>query len=429
MKLLKDERIALYAILGCGILLYFLANLYRVAIPGAMFDILQAELNCSAACVTGLGAAFMYVYALTQPAAGLAIERWGSKRVIFFGGFCFVCGALLFAGGKTPYVEYAARMLTGFGAGSIYLCLIRECMELFDRRYNIAISMVILVGYSGGIVANAPFQLAVDRFSFRAVLWGTAILTAAVWGIFALFFGKVPHPAVRKDTSLNPLSFGKVFRSAHNRAVYLFSSLNFGLYYVLQTVIGKKFLQDYCQVSPVAAGWVLSGMGALAAAAGFLFAFLSLHWNNRRRIFCVLAGYVSVAAFGTEFLLLLLNIRTGTVFIALFCITSFTASLSAIVIPLLKETNPEHLVGKSVSMLNSCFYLAVAGFGNLTGLLMNCFSPEKAPGSGVLIYGRDAYLSVFTLLFICSWAVLFFSLRTRETFGKNVAAQGAESDE
>ena len=45
-------------------MLYFLANVQRVAIPGTVFNLLQERLQVSAPWITGLGSAFMYVYAL-----------------------------------------------------------------------------------------------------------------------------------------------------------------------------------------------------------------------------------------------------------------------------------------------------------------------------------------------------------------------------
>ena len=44
-------------------LLYFAANLQRVAVPGAVFTLLQNDLNTTAQSIASLGSYFMYVYA------------------------------------------------------------------------------------------------------------------------------------------------------------------------------------------------------------------------------------------------------------------------------------------------------------------------------------------------------------------------------
>ena len=53
---------------------YFFANVQRVAIPGAVFDLLQGDLNTTAPKITMLGAVFCYVYALTQLVVGICVD-------------------------------------------------------------------------------------------------------------------------------------------------------------------------------------------------------------------------------------------------------------------------------------------------------------------------------------------------------------------
>ena len=93
-----------------------------------------------------------------------------------------------------------------------------------------------------------------------------------------------------------------------------------------------------------------------------------------------------------------------------------TASISSILIPLLKETNVPELVPYAVAAMNFCFYAAVAVFGNLAGLLMNLVPPKQV--NGALIYSRTSYLAVFIFLALCALPVFFSSRRIVETMGQ-----------
>ena len=73
-----------------GALLYFCANLFRAAIPGAVFDELQYHWSLSAGEVASLGTAFMYVYAVAQLIVGVLIDRYGGVRVMAVGGMFFL---------------------------------------------------------------------------------------------------------------------------------------------------------------------------------------------------------------------------------------------------------------------------------------------------------------------------------------------------
>ncbi len=400
-----------------GSALYFFANIQRVAIPGAIFDRLQEELHLSAPGVTALGSSFMYVYALNQLVIGLFVNRYGGRRVMLPGALLFCLGSLLFPLSDGAWL-YFSRALTGFGASSIYLSLIDETIRSFRKNRTVAVSLVIMTGYAGGVAANAPFVAGVRAIGWRLMLEAVAAATVLFYLLFAAAsFARKPPP-VRRGVPLDFSGFSGVLGNGHNRALFAFSGVNFGLYYCIQTVIGKKFLEDFCGFSSPDAAWVLSLMGAISAVSGVLFAVLSRLAGNRRRIFCRAAGTVCIAVFGSIALLVFSGIRSGWIAV-LFCLLAFTGSMSSIAIPLLYETNPRDHAGPAVCFMNFCFYLAVALFGNAVGLLLNVCRPEAA--AGALVYPRGSYLAVFTLLFLCSIAVFACSLKMRETMGRQMS--------
>ena len=175
-------RLRFLLILICGTALYFFANVQRVGIPGAVFDRLQQSYTGSPSGIAGLGAAFMFAYALMQPLTGLLLDRYGSGRVLIGGGLLFTAGMIWFASSGSLPAAYGAQILGGLGAGSLYLTLVRDNIRLFRGRYNLTLAIIILIGYSGGIAANAPLLMVVRRLGLRMTLTGAGILA----GIFAV---------------------------------------------------------------------------------------------------------------------------------------------------------------------------------------------------------------------------------------------------
>ncbi len=410
-------RLRFLLILICGTVLYFFANVQRVGIPGAVFDRLQQTFGCSASGIAGLGAAFMFAYALMQPLTGLLLDRFGSGRVLIGGGLLFAAGMLWFARSGSLPEAYCAQILGGLGAGSLYLTLVRENIRLFRGNYNLSLAIIILIGYSGGIAANAPLLMVIRHCGLRAALAGAGIL-AGIFGILAVLLilrGRLPEE--QKQHTFSPREFVPVFRLDHNWKLYIFSAVNFGLFYALQTVIGKKFMQDFCGLGELPAGWLFSATGATAAASGLVMASASHYFGNRRRIFCRIAGVSNFTVFALIFALICCNVRSSLLFSILLLMLSGTASLSTIVIPLLRETNPEMLSGRAVCMLNFCFYLAVAFFGNLSGQLLKLFRPV-GNAAGVAIYGQSAWMTLFGVFLLGSLAVLYFSFQMQETYGR-----------
>ena len=414
------RSLALWTLLACGTGMYFFANIQRVAIPGAIFNQLQAEFDASASAITGLGSSFMYIYAVNQLLIGMLIDRYGGIRTIMVGGVVFCLGCFAFPLAHTLPMLYIGRILTGFGASAIYLSLIKEIMRCFDKNYPIMVSIMILFGYAGGIVANAPFVAAAARLGYRPVLLIMAALSLALYLGFAGSRLFLTVPEIKDNVTIKLRNFAAVLKRRHNVHLFIFAGINWGLYYVIQTVLGKKFLEDFGGLAPMTAATVLSLLGLISASCGFLFAVLSRLLGNRRQIFCRLAGFVSIGSFGALTALVFLDLRTPVLSV-LFCLLSLTGSMSSIAIPLLRETNPEEQVGLAISFMNFGFFLAVAFFGNLAGLLMDAFAPQ--PVNGIMVYGREAYLTVFAVLFLFSGLVFACSWQMRETFGRKIAVE------
>ena len=407
------ERHRFWAPLVCGTILYFFANIQRVAIPGSIFDLLQGELGRSAPCITALGSAFMYTYAFCQLGIGLLVDRYGGHRVIALGALLFCLGSLLFPLARDLPLLYLARALTGLGASSLYLSLVKETMRAFNRNFTIMLSMVILIGYAGGVVAGAPFVAWVSLLGWRGAMLVIAVLSAGFYALFLLAQAGVRKPPVH-PVPFSPGPLRTILAGRNNRRLFLFCGLNFGLYYVLQTVLGKKFLEDFCRLSSQQAAWMLSLMGVLAAVSGLGFAVASRLLDNRRRIFIRVAGAGCLLAFLAINTLLALGIRT-TWMAALLGLLCLTASTTAIVVPLLRETNARELGGVAASLLNFGCYLTVALLGHLVGLLMNLFPP--LPVDGILRYGVASYRAVFGFMLALAALAAWCAFQVREPDG------------
>lgn len=391
----KKKQIILITI---GVILYFFANIQRVAIPGAVFDLLQRDLNASAPYITALGSAFMYIYAICQLFIGISVDRFGGTRVITFGSIFFFVGAILFPISNSLPLLYLSRILVGIGSSTIYLSLINEIKNTFSsKNFGLMLSVALFVGYMGGIFANAPFVLCVDKFGWREVLLFIGILTAAFSLLFIFVGMSTEKKKINKKVKFNLEPFKKVLQNKHNINLFIFAGVNYGIYYVLQTVIGLKFIEDFCGFSVNTAALILSCMAGLYSVSGPVFAFLSKALYTRKAVFLKLVGCLCFSITGLISIFLLFNINTKIIAM-LMLILAFSASLSPLLVPLIHDTNKKEITGTAVSMMTCMFYIFVGLFGNLTGILMNVFPPEKM-ANGVLKYNSHSYLLIFAVLF------------------------------
>ena len=389
-----------FTLIFIGAMFYFFANFQRIAIPGAVFDVLQHELRVSAPYITAFGAIFMYIYAFSQLVNGVLVDRYGGLRVMMAGGVVLALGCLLFPATSNLALMYFSRALVGLGGSMFYLSLIRELRECFsDKNFGIAISVMLCIGYSGGIAANAPFVFAMKYLAWREILFISAGVVVAALLIFILLSAKIRFPEINKNVKLRILPFRLVLHKRHNRNLFSFACCNFGISYAIQAILGKKFLEDFCLMSSSKAAMVLSGMAVIAAVFNIVNAAFCRMCHNHRVIFLKNASVITFVSLLLICIFLIFNIRTDAIAI-IFCILAANASLTSLLVPVLHLTNRKMISGTAVSIMNFCFFMMVGILGTAAGFLLNVFAPQKI--GNVLVYSNKSYLLVFGLFFIIS---------------------------
>ena len=392
-----------------GAFFYFLANFHRIAIPGAIFDLLQQELRLSAPYITTFGAIFMYIYAFNQLVIGVMVDRFGGLRVMLTGGIVLAIGTLLFPITSNIIIMYFARALLGLGGSMFYLSLIREIREcVSDKDFGIAISVMLFVGYAGGIAANAPFVFALKYMNWREIILIIAAVTLIAVAAFYLIVKRINLPEINKNVKMRTLPFRLVLHKKHNRNLFSFACCNFGISYTIQTIIGKKFLEDFCYMTTSKSAMILSIMSVIAAVFNIVNASLCKICHNHRVRYLKNASIITFTSLFIICLCLFFNIRTS--FIALiFCILAGNASLTSILVPVLHLTNRKMFSGTAVSIMNFCLFMMVGFLGTATGFLLNIFKPEKV--GNILVYSEKSYLAVFGVFFLLSLFEMYKAMK------------------
>jgi MFS family permease len=398
---MKNKGFILYlSLIILGILFYFVANFQRIAIPGAIFDILEQELSVGAPQITAFGAIFMYVYAFTQLLNGVFVDRLGGYRVMLMGAIIMGAGCLIFPLSSSLPIMYFSRALLGLGGSMFYLSLIKELGNLFSEKdFGIALSIMLFIGYAGGIAANAPFVLAMKYITWREILLIIAGIVIVSIFAYLLILPKVELKKINKSIKLRALPFRLVLHKKHNRNLFSFACCNFGISYVIQTVIGKKFLEDFCTMTSGKAATILSIMAIVAAVFNIINATVCKMCHNNRVKFLKSASIITFLSLFTICILIALNIKSILIPI-IFCILAGNASLSSLLVPVLHMTNTKMTSGTAVSILNFGFFMVVGALGTVTGYVLNIFEPIRV--GNTLVYNNNSYLLLFGIFFMLS---------------------------
>ncbi|KZY28300.1 MFS transporter [Oleiphilus sp. HI0081] len=128
--------------------------------------------------------------ALFQVPFGALSDRFGRKKLIFFGLLLFLIGSLVAALSTTIYGVIFGRFLQGAGAiASVLMALLSDLTSEESRTKSMAIiGMSIGVSFSVALVIG---PLVGSVLGLQGIFWFTAVL--ALFGMFWLYFF-VPNP-------------------------------------------------------------------------------------------------------------------------------------------------------------------------------------------------------------------------------------------
>lgn len=213
---MKKNTIIPIILVILGSILYFAANIQRVAVPGAIFGLLQNDLKTTAQNITNLGSSFMYIYAFSQLIIGVLIARYGGFRVVMAGSILFFTGSLLFPFAQALPLLYFSRVLIGLGSATFYLGMINETRKIVSKdNFGIVLSFILFIGYLGGIIANAPLIYMIKNFNlhfsflgnessyWREIFLIIGVITVIISILFIVMKMMIPKQPVDKTVNFN----------------------------------------------------------------------------------------------------------------------------------------------------------------------------------------------------------------------------------
>ena len=161
---------------------YFLRNVNAVIAPELMRD-----LGVSAADLGLLTSAYLLAFGAAQLPLGLALDRYGPRRVEATLLLVAAAGCALFASGASLTQLVVARALIGLGVSACLMASFK-CFGLWfglERQASLN-AAIMAAGALGALTASTPLSWAIPQFGWRAVFFAFAVAGVAVAaGIFS----------------------------------------------------------------------------------------------------------------------------------------------------------------------------------------------------------------------------------------------------
>ncbi len=147
------------------------------------------------------------VYGVAQIPVGLALDRWGPRRMLGGGALLVALAQVAMALSQDVPSALAARVLLGVGDATAFVSVLRLIPSWFNPfRIPLLTQLTSILGLLGQVVSAVPFMGVLHRFG-----WGTAFGVMAGLGfaaalvVLAFVRDVPPSPATSADEGDAPL--------------------------------------------------------------------------------------------------------------------------------------------------------------------------------------------------------------------------------
>lgn len=235
---LERRAVAVFAVCTAGIML----SMFYRAVSALISPDLSRDLGLTAAQLSGLSAAFFYSFALAQIPVGLAMDRFGPRRVMLALSSLGLAAALGFALAQSAGQAFWARALLGLGMSSQFMGgLTLIAMWFPPSRFATLTGLLTALGGTGLLAASAPLALLSERLGWRGALLAICVLQV----LHIAVFWKHGRERLETEQSRAANPFKGLVQLLRTRAYWIISLgtfFRFGSYMALQGLWAGPFL-------------------------------------------------------------------------------------------------------------------------------------------------------------------------------------------
>lgn len=186
---------------GAAVLAYVVAVLDRSSLGVAGLEA-GHRFGASAAVLASFVVVQLLVYAGLQLPVGLALDRFGPRRLIAAGGVLMAVGQLTLALATTTGTALAARALIGAGDALTFVSVVRLVPAWFPPRQVPLLTQVTgILGQLGQVLSAVPLVLVLHGAGWRTAFGSAAVLGIVMTGVVLALVRDAPGPRSAPVTS------------------------------------------------------------------------------------------------------------------------------------------------------------------------------------------------------------------------------------
>jgi sugar phosphate permease len=355
---------------ACG---YFFSYFFRVVNAVISPDLVR-DVGVDANRLGLLTSAYFLAFAAAQLPLGVALDRFGPRRVNASLLVVAAAGALVFGTSDSLGGLAAGRALIGLGVSGCLMASLKAFSLWFPMtRFATVNGALLAIGGLGALSASAPVEAALQLTDWRHIFDGLAVATFVA---AMLVFFVVPERAEsQRRAGIGELVAG--FRTIYGDPVFwrigIISMTVQAVFLATQGLWAAPWLRDVAGFDRAAVAGVLFAM-AIATTAGFASSGVATDRLARRGI-APLAIYKCGAVASTA-LTLVFALGVTAVAVPAWCLFAFVGPVSTLSYTILTRRYERTLTGRANTALNLLAFLGAFAMQWGIGAIVSLWAPE-----------------------------------------------------
>jgi len=315
-----------------------------------------------------LTSAFFFAFALVQLPVGIALDRYGPRKVQLALMLFAALGALLFARGQSFGQLVLARAILGCGLGGCFMSAVKALSTwIAPNKLPSVHGYLIAVGGLGAASSTMPVRLALEYTDWRGLFLALAALVAISGAAIWLLAPGSSKPAGAKVPVLQSLR--EVYRTPSFRSTTSLVLIPHAVFFGIQGLWIGRWLSDVAHFPDDAVAYLLY-MSMAAVIFGAIAVGMITEWAGKRGV-----TPIGVAGIGIGLFVLVqaaFVVGYAPSFQLLSVLFTLVGTITGIEYAIVAQSMPRELTGRAATCLNLLIFvgafLVQAGFGLVVGL-------------------------------------------------------------
>jgi len=386
---------------------YFLSYLYRT-VNSVVGPVIAEELQLGAAELGLLTSAYFIMFAGVQLPLGLALDRYGPRRVQAVLLLFAALGAAVFGLGGSMAELVAGRVLIGLGVAAGLMAALKVINLWFRAEHWPLMNGVLMAaGGLGALVATAPAQAALAVISWHALFFWLSGATLLVSALIWLTVPERPGSQASGTLRTQVAAIGTILRNRYFWRLAPVASIQQASFIGIQTLWIGPWLRDVAG-QDAASRSVSMLVVAVAMTAGFLSSGIVAgalvkrgisHFATSTSAIVLFVGVLAALALGGGAL------PFGP--LPWWCAFAFLGTYVIVYYPVLTRTFPLELSGRVTTSLNFLMFSAVFAVQWGIGMVLDLWPRTDAGGYAPEGYAAAFGVCVALLLAGLTWLAVF----------------------